>query len=213
LTRASIIFARRLDGRVKPGHDAEFFALLSATNTPYIINAIPEGFRMIHVCSLARLHDTVAETRASHIVTLLRLIDRVQRPPAIAEANHLILGMDDISMPMDGYTHPAEEHVHHLIGFVRRWDRSAPVVMHCYAGISRSTAGAFIAACALNPSRDEASVARAIRASSRTASPNIMLVGHADRILGRHGRMVAAVEALGPGAPSLEGEPFRLDLE
>jgi len=43
--------------------------------------------------------------------------------------------------------------------------------------------------------------------------PNIMLVDHADRILGRRGRMVAAVEALGPGVPSLEGEPFRLDLE
>jgi predicted protein tyrosine phosphatase len=40
-----------------------------------------------------------------------------------------------------------------------------------------------------------------------------MLVGHADRILGRKGRMIAAVEALGPGLPSLEGEPFRLDLE
>jgi predicted protein tyrosine phosphatase len=43
--------------------------------------------------------------------------------------------------------------------------------------------------------------------------PNVMLVGHADRILGRKGRMLAAVEALGPGRPALEGEPFRLDLE
>ena len=168
---------------------------------------------MIHVCSLARLHDTVAETRASHIVTLLRLIDRVQRPASIAERNHLILGMDDISIPMDGYTHPAEEHVHDLIGFVQRWDRRAPVVMHCYAGISRSTAGAFIAACALNPGRDEAAIARAIRGSSKTAMPNTMLVGHADRILGRRGRMIAAVEGLGPGIAALEGEPFRLDLE
>jgi predicted protein tyrosine phosphatase len=168
---------------------------------------------MIHVCSLARLHGTVAETRASHIVTLLRLIDRVERPAAIAPANHLVLGMDDISAPIDGYTHPAEEHVHELIGFVQRWDRRAPVVMHCYAGISRSTAGAFITACALNPGRDEAAIARAIRSSSKTAMPNIMLVGHADRILGRKGRMIAAVEALGPGLPALEGEPFRLDLE
>ena len=168
---------------------------------------------MIHVCSLARLHGTVAETRASHIVTLLRLIDRVERPAAIAPANHLVLGMDDISAPIDGYTHPAEEHVHELIGFVQRWDRRAPVVMHCYAGISRSTAGAFITACALNPGRDEAAIARAIRGSSKTAMPNTMLVGHADRILGRKGRMIAAVEALGPGRAAAGGEPFRLDLE
>ena len=168
---------------------------------------------MIHVCSLARLHDTVAETGASHIVTLLRLIDRVQRPKAIVEANHLILGMDDIATPIDGYIHPAEEHVTRLIEFVQRWDRRAPMVVHCYAGISRSTAGAFISACALNPQRDEATIARAIRGSSRTAMPNSMLVGHADRILGRKGRMIAAVEALGPGLPATEGEPFRLDLE
>ena len=168
---------------------------------------------MIHVCSLARLHDTVAETRASHIITLLRLIDRVQRPTSVVESNHLILGMDDIMTPMDGYTHPAEEHVRDLIEFVQRWDRRAPVVIHCYAGISRSTAGAFITACTLNPGRDEATIARAIRGSSRTAMPNTMLVGHADRILGRKGRMVAAVEALGPGLPAQEGEPFRLDLE
>ena len=168
---------------------------------------------MIHVCSLARLHDTVTETGASHIVTLLRLIDRVQRPTTIAETNHLILGMDDISIPIDGYIPPAEEHVHDLIEFVQRWDRRAPIVMHCYAGISRSTAGAFISACALNPGRDERTIAQAIRGSSKTAMPNVMLVGHADRILGRKGRMIAAVEALGPGLPSLEGHPFRLDLE
>src|SRR5258706_10224391 len=167
---------------------------------------------MIHVCSLARLHDTVTEIGASHIVTLLRLIDRVQRPAAIHETNHLILGMDDISTPMDGYIHPAEEHVHDLITFVQRWDRRAPLVMHCYAGISRSTAGAFISACALNPGRDEAGIARTIRGASKTAMPNLMLVGHADRILGRNGRMIDAVEALGPGRPSLEGHPFRLDL-
>jgi len=168
---------------------------------------------MIHVCSLARLHETVADTGASHMVTLLRLIDRVERPRSITPDNHLILGMDDIATPLDGYTHPAEEHVIELIEFVQRWDRRAPLVMHCYAGISRSTAGAFIATCALNPERNEAAVAQAIRRSSATAMPNIMLVGHADRILGRRGRMIAAVEALGPGEPAYEGTPFRLDLE
>jgi predicted protein tyrosine phosphatase len=168
---------------------------------------------MIHVCSLARLHDTVTQTGASHMVTLLRLIDRVERPLSIPPANHLILGMDDITVPLDGFTHPAEEHVVELIEFVQRWDRRAPLVMHCYAGISRSTAGAFIGACALNPARDEAAIAKAIRSSSATAMPNAMLVGHADRILGRCGRMIAAIEALGPSVPAQEGEPFRLDLE
>ena len=168
---------------------------------------------MIHVCSLALLYETVEGTGARHVVTLLKDTDRVQWPDGRAPPNHLILGMDDIVEPMDGYTHPADEHVNRLIEFVRGWDRANPLVVHCYAGISRSTAGAFISACALNPGRDEALIARAIRSSSATAMPNIMLVGHADRILGRKGRMIAAVEALGPGLAAVEGEPFRLDLE
>jgi predicted protein tyrosine phosphatase len=125
----------------------------------------------------------------------------------------LILGMDDIATPLEGYTHPAEQHVVELVDFVRRWDRRAPIVMHCYAGISRSTAGAFITACALNPGRDETAITRTIRRSSATAMPNVMLVSHADRVLKRNGRMVEAVMALGPGLPAQEGEPFRLDLD
>jgi predicted protein tyrosine phosphatase len=168
---------------------------------------------MIHVCSLARLHGTVEETGARHIVTLLRMIDRVQRPASITPENHLILGMDDIVEPLDGYTHPGEEHVAQLIEFAERWDRKAPMVIHCYAGISRSTAGAFVAACALNPRRNESTIAQAIRTGSATATPNARIVALADRILDRRGRMIDAIQAIGVGFPANEGHPFRLDLE
>jgi predicted protein tyrosine phosphatase len=168
---------------------------------------------MIHVCSLARLHDTVAETGARHIVTLMKDVAMVRRPQSITEANHLLLDMDDIVTAMDGYVPPNEQHVGKLIDFVTAWDRSAPIVVHCYAGISRSTAGAFITACALNPKRDEASIARAIRSFSPTAQPNIRLVSLADDLLGRRGRMTNAVRAIGPGLAAYEGHPFRLDLE
>jgi predicted protein tyrosine phosphatase len=168
---------------------------------------------MIHVCSLARLHDTVQETGARHIVTLLKIIDRVQRPASVEEVNHLILGMDDITEPLEGYTHPGEEHVSRLIEFAQRWDRRAPMVIHCYAGISRSTAGAFVAACALNPKRDETRIAQAIRDGSATATPNMRIVTLADQLLGRRGRMIGAIEAIGAGRAAHEGDPFRLDLE
>ena len=75
---------------------------------------------MIHVCSLARLHDTVAATGARHVVSLLAREDNLERPPAIAPHNHLWLQLHDISAPMDGYVTPESEHVEELIGFVRR---------------------------------------------------------------------------------------------
>jgi len=40
---------------------------------------------MIHVCSLSRLHRTVEETGARHVVTLLKDTDLVQRPECILE--------------------------------------------------------------------------------------------------------------------------------
>jgi predicted protein tyrosine phosphatase len=168
---------------------------------------------MIHVCSLARLHATVEETGALHVVTLLKDTDRVERPRTILEANHLVLGMDDISAPMDGYVMPGDEHVRRLIDFARGWDRRKPMVVHCYAGISRSTAGAYVAACALNPYRDEAAIAHELRRASPTATPNARIVSLADSLLGRAGRMMAAIDAIGRGEMAYEGIPFRLDLE
>lgn len=168
---------------------------------------------MIHVCSLARLHETVETCGARHIVTLLRNTDQVVRPPVIIEKNHLILSMDDIAEPMDGYEAPAAHQIETLIDFATRWDRAAPLVVHCYAGISRSTAGAFVTACVLNPNRSEAKIAQAIRDGSATAMPNLRIVTLADRMLGRQGRMIGAIQAISPGRAAIEGDPFRLDLE
>ncbi len=168
---------------------------------------------MIHVCSLSRLHETVEGTGALHVVTLLKDTDRVQRPKSIVPANHLILGLDDIAAPMDGYIAPADEHVRRLLDFVRGWDRNKPMVVHCFAGISRSTAGAYVAACALNPRRDELAIARELRRASATATPNPLIVSLADRMLDRGGRMVAGIDAIGRGEMAYEAEPFRLDLE
>jgi predicted protein tyrosine phosphatase len=120
--------------------------------------------------------------------------------------------MDDIIEPLTGYVAPADDHVTKLIAFVRRWRRTKPLVIHCYAGISRSTAGAFVAACALNPQRDELSIAQALRQASATATPNLRIVSLADRVLGREGRMRTAIEMIGQGQPATEAEPFRLEL-
>ena len=78
---------------------------------------------MIHVCSLSRLHETVEDTGARHIVSLLGDEARVERPTSIAPENHLWLRLHDIAAPLDGYIAPGEAHVAELISFVRGWDR------------------------------------------------------------------------------------------
>ncbi|QOZ27661.1 tyrosine phosphatase family protein [Bradyrhizobium sp. CCBAU 51753] len=168
---------------------------------------------MLHVCSLAALSDTVRVTGASHVLTVMANVDQVPRPPSVLPANHLKVSMDDITEVMDGFVAPNEAHIERVLAFVRGWDRRAPMVVHCYAGISRSTASAFAAACALNPHRDEMAIARLIREASPIAQPNRLIVSLADKALGREGRMLRAVEAMGPGSMTVEGRPFRIDLE
>ncbi len=167
----------------------------------------------IYVCPLSRLGETVAESGAAHIVTLINDGTQVERPESVEPDNHLFLGMHDISVPAEGMVLPSAAHVNTFLSFVRSWEREAPVVVHCFAGISRSTAAAFSAFCAMRPEVDEMEVALRIRARSPEATPNARLVEVADEILGRDGRMVRAVERIGRGAFAYEGTVFALHLD
>jgi predicted protein tyrosine phosphatase len=166
----------------------------------------------IQVCSLAKLHRTVADENASHVLTLINQGTPVTRPPSIPVDRHLFIAMSDIQEPLDGHILPGEAHVRTLLAFVRTWDRAQPMVIHCYAGVSRSTAAALITAATLNPERAEQSIAAAIRARSPTATPNLKLVAVADRLLGRDGRLLEAAERIGRGEDCYEGVPFRLEI-
>jgi predicted protein tyrosine phosphatase len=168
---------------------------------------------MIVVCSLSRLSETVKQHGARHVVTLLADKDKVFCPDGVEKSNHLWLGMDDIASEIEGMTPPGERHVASLVNFLERWDLSSPLVVHCFAGISRSSAAAFISACAKHPHRDEAEFARRIRAASTTASPNPRLVALADNYLGRKGRMVDAIASIGSGHMAYEAEPFVIPLD
>ena len=167
----------------------------------------------IHVSSLSKLHDTVLATGASHVVTLINAKTPVTRPPSIPEDQHLFIGVSDIVAPMDGHILPGEEHVLRLNAFVDGWDRARPLVIHCWAGISRSTAAAFITACRLRPHQDEQAIEQRLRKAAPSATPNLKLVATADAMLGRNGRMIAAIESIGRGADAFEGTPFELKLD
>lgn len=171
----------------------------------------------IHVCSLSKLHQTVERIGARHIVTLINASTPVPRPAVVEEHNHLFLGMNDIVGEAEpGQILPAEDHVDALLRFVGTWHKQAwrttPLLIHCYAGVSRSTAAAFISVCALDPDRDERRLAAQLRERSPTATPNRRLVAIADSRLGRGGRMLAAVDSIGRGADCFEGVPFSLEL-
>jgi len=166
----------------------------------------------LHVCSLARIDEVAEAIGAGAMVTLLSPGTPVARPKRIAPERHLEIGVSDIVEHSPGQVLPEALHIETLVAFVRGWDRREPLLIHCYAGVSRSTASAFIAACALAPHREEAEIARALRKASPTATPNPRFVALADVALGRSGRMSEAIAAIGRGAECFEGEPFALEI-
>lgn len=129
-------------------------------------------------------------------------------PELAASGNHLKLTMHDIAVPLDGMTVPGAEHVERLIAFISDWDRKKPMLIHCWAGISRSTASAYIAQCMLSQNKSEEELANQLRQVSPSATPNPLIIAHADTILGRNGRMEQAIDNIGRGANAFEGNVF-----
>ena len=165
----------------------------------------------IIVCPLSRVPEIARERRPSRVVSLL---DPGTPFPALGYGGdrHFQLSVHDIEEEMDGFDRPAHTHMQAILDFVQTWDRADPMLIHCYAGISRSTATAFITACVHNPSADERTIALALRNASPRANPNRRFVALADAALGREGRMSAAIEQIGRGGTWLDGEnePFAL---
>lgn len=162
----------------------------------------------IIVSPLSQLNPLMELHRPGHVVTLTS----GEIPDLPYDTRRLCLTFNDIVEPRDELIVPSEVHVERLLSFAEEWDQSRPLLIHCYAGISRSTACAYIVALALNPHLQEAPLAQELRQVSASATPNIRLISLADAILGRNGRMVAAIQAIGRGAGAFEGEPFSLYL-
>jgi predicted protein tyrosine phosphatase len=58
----------------------------------------------------------------------------------------------------------------------------------------------------------EEQIAQALRFHAPHAQPNRLMIRHADTLLNRKGRMIAAVEAMSHARPVSEGEVVQLPL-
>ena len=154
---------------------------------------------------------TIRRYRPSHLVSLM-VEPQVQTPEAIRPECHLRLSIHDVTEASDGITCPEHNHISSLLGFIRSWDRSSPILIHCWAGISRSTAAAYILLCDLHAAGDEHRLAGTLRFYAPHAQPNRLMIRHADALLARHGRMVSAIESMPPAVPALEGEVVEIPL-
>jgi predicted protein tyrosine phosphatase len=159
---------------------------------------------MIYVCGLDEMPLHVRALRPGYLVSLVQPEFQPPTPAEIRADRHLRVAVDDVSEPMHGYVAPGEWDVQKLIDFLRGWPGDEALLLHCYAGVSRSTAAALIAL-VLNADGREMEAAQLLREAAPHAQPNPRIVALGDRLLGREGRLVAAREAMGPAVPAFEG--------
>ncbi|KIQ02026.1 protein tyrosine phosphatase [Agrobacterium tumefaciens] len=167
----------------------------------------------IVVSPLSRIAEMAVRHKSREMVTLIAKEQAFHRPAVISADRHLTLQMNDITFKgNDKLIAPDDVHVQTLIDFAREWDQSAPLLVHCWMGVSRSPAAAIIVALAVKPEEDDAILAARLRTVSPFATPNARIIEIGDRLLGRNGALVSAVKAIGRGADTDGNVPFVFPL-
>lgn len=153
----------------------------------------------IIICPVSEAARILQRERPSHIVSLASP-DQPQRLPKAPGVALLTLRMHDIPQPAADRLAPTRAMIEDLLAFTDGWTGEHPLMAQCWAGVSRSTAAAYIAACQKFPERAERDLAAILRRASPVATPNSLMVEHADALLRREGRMIAAIGEIGRGA-------------
>jgi len=101
-----------------------------------------------------------------------------------------ILRFDDLIFEVPGLIAPQDAHLERLLAFGAALEASnvAHLLVHCHAGVSRSTAAAAILMAQHNPGR-EADAFLALLDLRPQAWPNTRMVEIADRLLARQGAL------------------------
>ena len=165
----------------------------------------------IFVCPLSDLDATLETSGARWMVSLMGPGKSSARPSGITRG-FLGLEFHDIDGPRDNMLPPSQADVTQLLEFFDGWDGHDPLLIHCWMGISRSTAAAAIALAQRDPRQDMARLAQRLRLASPMATPNRLMIALADEQLGLNGNLCSAIAAIGRGADASQGEPFCLEV-
>lgn len=122
-------------------------------------------------------------------------------------ARKLRLEFDDVQYESFHGDPPAPSHIQKIIEFSR--GLKGRTIIHCGAGISRSTAAAFIVLLSVLGDGQETEALRVLRTLRKVMRPHRNMVKMADELLNRGGRVVELYESIwGVEAPRDSGTDF-----
>jgi predicted protein tyrosine phosphatase len=147
------------------------------------------------ICGEAELVDHLPW--ATHVVSIWSPGERDSLMPfPQPEENICRVDFDDVIIPTQRKIEtnaferpPQEEDMRKVIDFFNRLSESSKVLFHCQAGISRSTATAFVALCARYPGIPPKRHIVRVWQQRQGARPNTMVIAAGDSVLGQNGQL------------------------
>jgi predicted protein tyrosine phosphatase len=151
------------------------------------------------ICGLDELGDHSARA-VTHVLSILD--PNWPEPEAFwtYDPHHRIeMHFNDAIEPGPGIELPQARHVEEILAFGNTFQRDlaarreAHLLIHCHAGISRSTAAMTALLTQADPEETEERIFERLVAIRPKAWPNSLMIGFADNLLGRGGRLTAAL--------------------
>ncbi len=152
----------------------------------------------VTICGIPDL-PKFADVGVSHVLSLIDSDHPV--PDALStygDVDHELLRFDDVVAEYPGFSACTLRDMERVLSFgerIRRaGDKATHVLVHCHAGISRSTASAAVLMAQHNPGRETEAFLRILDMRPH-AWPNTRIVEFADRLLDRRGALLEGLLA------------------
>ncbi len=166
---------------------------------------------MIIISSYWALEETLERYKPAYLVSLIENPDAVSTPSYIDTNNHLRLSFHDIEYEIPG-TSPSLTDIEKIIEFALRWNGSRePILVHCIAGVSRSSAAGLIIASVRQPGKED-KLTWLLKQQAPYCHPNRLMIKLADQALFLRGKLTDAVSNMGEPDETVRPHPFILNV-
>jgi predicted protein tyrosine phosphatase len=166
---------------------------------------------MIIVSSYWALEEALERYKPAYLISLMENVDAVFTPTYINPNDHLRLGFHDVEWEIPGIS-PAMADIEKIIELAIRWNGSnKPILVHCVAGVSRSSAAGLIIASVRQP-YNEAKLVWQLKQQAPYCHPNRLMIELADKALSLGGKLIDAVTNMGEPDNDARPKPYVLNV-